>query len=89
MKLMIEVSDDLFEFIKNTSITPSTKVLFGESSKDREGTLAINEAINAIKSGKHIEEIDNPCIECANNYCAAYLEDRTCECQKYICVKEE
>jgi hypothetical protein len=43
---------------------------------------------DAIKNGRLLEEIPNPCIECSQNCCVCELNGEKCECQKVYVVKE-
>lgn len=42
-----------------------------------------------IANGIPVEEFDNPCIYCGDNYCSAEYQDKRCECQKVFMIKEK
>lgn len=51
MKIVIDIEDNNYEYIKNSHITYDIKLLSKQSKKDIEGTLAILDMIDTIKNG--------------------------------------
>jgi len=49
MKLVIDISKDDYDFIKNTSFVENTEVMFKQSAEDRTKTMILFRIVDAIK----------------------------------------
>ena len=52
MKLLIDISEDDYEFFKNTSFVEDTNTMLKQSASDRKGTMALFRLMDSIKEGK-------------------------------------
>ena len=72
MKLIIEIPDDAYSMIMETTFTENYDVAFRQSAEDRRKTLQIFATLDAIRQGKPLEtycrfckgrEIPDPCLD--------------------------
>jgi hypothetical protein len=52
MKLVIDMLEDDFEKIKNTSFVENTETMFKQSTEDRNGTMMLFRVMDSIKNGE-------------------------------------
>ena len=56
MKLVIDISDDDYNFFKNTSLVEDTRIMLKQSAEDRRQTMILFRFVDAIKSGEKVIE---------------------------------
>lgn len=56
MKLVINIPEEDYEMIKNTTFTENTETIFRQSSEDRKLTMMLFRLLDSVTDGKPLQE---------------------------------
>lgn len=56
MKLTIEISENVYQFVMNTSFVEDERSIFTQSKEDRKKTMILFDILDAIRNGTPLTE---------------------------------
>lgn len=56
MKIVIDIDDEIYDFVQNTSFVEDENTLFKQTNAERQKTLALFDIIDAIRNGTPLPE---------------------------------
>lgn len=89
MKLVIDIPEEIYEFVQNTSFVEDESTLFKQTNAERRKTLYLFDIIDAIRNGTPLPEHHGRII---NKIEQARDKDKLCKYPYYRCIdiiKEE
>lgn len=73
MKIVIDIPEEDYEMIKNTTFTENTETIFRQSSEDRKGTIMLFRLLDSVTDGTPLPKGHGRLID------ADALEKKICE----------
>lgn len=78
MQIVINITEEDYEKIRETSFVENTEIVFKQSSEDRKGTMMLFKVIDAIKNGTPLPKGHGDLIDRSKIYKAIPAEEDNC-----------